>query len=217
MDGFSKMLIEDHGEAVAPPMRALLDRIRANAEKMNRLIEALLMLSRVTRAEPKRETVDLSALAHAIVAELRRRDPEREVDVQIAGGMSAEGDGDLLRVALENLLGNAWKYTGKTPGAEIAFRSEEKDGARWYSVRDNGAGFPASYAHRLFAPFTRLHRQADFPGTGVGLATVRRIVERHGGRVWAEGAEENGAAFHFTLGSLAAGAGARSVGPEELR
>jgi len=145
------------------------------------------------------EAVDLSVMARDIAAELQRTTPERQVEFAIAQGLEARGDARLLRVALENLLGNSWKYTAKQPKPKIEFGSIEENGGRAFLVRDNGAGFDMQYADKLFGVFQRLHSVSEFEGTGVGLATVRRIIVRHGGRIWAEGAVDQGATFYFTL------------------
>jgi light-regulated signal transduction histidine kinase (bacteriophytochrome) len=166
---------------------------------MGRLIDDLFRLSRLTRAEMRRDRVDLSALAREIAAELRQTQPERQVEFIIARGVAASGDTHLLRVVLENLLGNAWKFTGRQTCARIEFGVTEEEGEPVYFVRDNGAGFDMAYASRLFGAFQRLHSTAEFEGTGIGLATVLRIIHRHGGRVWAEGEVDHGATFYFTL------------------
>jgi light-regulated signal transduction histidine kinase (bacteriophytochrome) len=166
---------------------------------MGVLIDDLLTLARVTRREMHPERVDLSALARAVADELRQRDPERRVTFRIADGLTATGDAGLLQVALENLFGNAWKFTGRQPEATIEFGACERNGRRTFFVRDDGAGFDMAYADKLFGAFQRLHAVDEFPGTGIGLATVQRIVHRHGGRVWAEGAVGRGATFYFTL------------------
>jgi signal transduction histidine kinase len=167
---------------------------------MGHLIDDLMSLARVHSVELHRSDVDLGELAREVVDELRRRDPARQVEVAIAGGVRARGDERLLRAALENLVGNAWKFTARTAGARIAFGCEPKDGVPCYFVRDNGAGFDMRYANKLFAPFQRLHAQSEFEGTGIGLATVHRIIARHGGRVWPDAAPGQGATFWFTLG-----------------
>jgi len=180
-------------------MRGHLDRVRAASQRMAGLIDDLLGLSRVTRAELRRERVDLSALAQSVAAELQEADPKREVEFAIAPGLVVEADPHLLRLVLENLLGNARKYTAKRPHARIEFGATERDGRLAYYVRDNGAGFDMAYAGKLFGAFQRLHSAAEFEGTGIGLATVQRIIHRHGGRVWAEGVVGEGATFSFTL------------------
>jgi signal transduction histidine kinase len=173
---------------------------------MARLIDDLLMLSRVTRRGMTWERVDLSALARSIAADLERDEPGRTVKLTVTPDMSVEGDAQLLDVALRNLLGNAWKFTSRTDEALIDVGVDTGGEDRVYFVRDNGAGFDAQYADKLFAPFQRLHSDGDFPGTGIGLATVQRIVRRHGGRVWAEGATGKGATVWFTLGTGGNGA-----------
>ncbi len=212
MDGFSQALLEDYGDKLDATGKDYARRVRAASQRMGRLIDDILQLSRVTRHEMKRDTVDLSKLARATADKLRRRDPERQVTFAIQDGVVADGDAQLLALALRNLLGNAWKFTEGKPEARIAFgtvrnaaceapKAELEDDAMVCFVRDNGAGFEMAYADKLFQPFQRLHTEADFPGTGIGLATVRRIVRRHGGRAWAKGAVGEGAVFYFTLGT----------------
>ncbi|HLY67882.1 MAG TPA: ATP-binding protein, partial [Chloroflexota bacterium] len=167
--------------------------------RMGELIDDLLSLSRVTRAQMERKRVDLSALATSIVDALHEAHPERVVNASIAAGLTARGDQHLLRVLLENLLGNAWKFTANLAAAQIEFGSLDAEGDLAYYVRDDGAGFDMAYQEKLFKPFQRLHSPAEFEGTGIGLATVQRIVQRHGGRVWAEAEVDRGAAFYFTL------------------
>ncbi len=199
IDGFSQAFLEDYGDRFDETGKDYLRRVRAATQRMGLLIDDLLDLSRVTRAEMRRETVDLSAMAHAVIAELSKAHPSRHVEVVIADNLKVEGDARLLRLVLENLLGNAWKFTTRRSKARIEFHSVEMDGQVAYCVRDDGAGFDPRFAQRLFGAFQRLHTVAEFPGTGIGLATVQRIVHRHGGRVWAEGAPDAGAAFYFTL------------------
>jgi light-regulated signal transduction histidine kinase (bacteriophytochrome) len=200
IDGFSLALLEDYGDKLDEEARDFLGRVRWASERMSELIDDMLKLSRVARAEMQREPVDMSALASDVLAELRRSQPERAVECVVAEGLTASGDGQLLRIALENLLGNAWKFTGKRPHARIEFGMKEQgDGRPVYFVRDNGAGFDMQYAAKLFGTFQRLHSEEEFAGTGVGLATVQRIISRHGGRIWAESAIDQGAAFYFTL------------------
>jgi light-regulated signal transduction histidine kinase (bacteriophytochrome) len=167
---------------------------------MAQLIDDLLNLSRLSRSELKRETVDFSAMARDVLAKLARGEPDRVVETTIQDGMTTEGDKRLLKVALENLLGNAWKFTGKRTDATITFDSEVSGGMVTYVVRDNGAGFDMAYSDKLFGVFQRLHGAHEFEGTGVGLATVQRIVRRHGGSIRAEGAVDRGATFTFDLG-----------------
>jgi two-component system, NtrC family, sensor kinase len=199
IDGFSQALVEDYSAVLPAEAQAHLGRVRAAAQRMGELIDDLLQLSQVGRAPLRRQRVDLSALARAIVADLRRAAPQRDARVVIADGLVVTGDPGLLRALLENLLGNAWKFTAHTADAAIAFDATRADGRTIYAVRDNGAGFDMKFAGRLFAPFQRLHRESEFPGTGIGLATVRRVVDRHGGRVWAEGETGTGAIFYWTL------------------
>jgi light-regulated signal transduction histidine kinase (bacteriophytochrome) len=177
----------------------VLARIRRATSRMSDLIRDLLTLSRVGHAQLGSESADLSAIASEVVANLLRTDPHRRAEVHIADGLTCLGDPGLLRAALENLLGNAWKYSSKVPEARIEVGAIERDGRRVFFVRDNGAGFDMREAHKLFRPFERLHKAADFEGTGVGLAAVQRIVERHGGGIWAEGAQGKGATFFFEL------------------
>ena len=199
ISGFSAALLEDLAGKLDDEAAGYLRRIVAGAERMAQLIDALLGLARLTRTELHRDTVDLSSLARSIADQLRASEPERAVDVVVAGGLVAHGDAPLLRVAMENLLGNAWKFTRKNHRARIEFGAEEVDGLPAYYVRDDGAGFDMALRDKLFAPFRRLHKSSDFEGTGIGLATVQRIVQRHGGRIWAEGSEGRGATFRFTL------------------
>lgn len=196
---FSRLLLEEHAQDLDSRARHYLDRIRAGTHRMEQLIEDLLSLSRVTLGEMASEEVNLSDLAHAIVADLQKSQPKRLVEFIIAPGLIARGDTRLLRVALENLLGNAWKYTSKHPTARIEVGTTTHENRVAFFVKDDGAGFDMAYAGRLFAAFQRLHSVAEFEGTGIGLATVQRIVHRHGGRVWVEAAVEHGATFYFTL------------------
>jgi PAS domain S-box-containing protein len=199
IDGFSQALLEDYSEKLDPQGRDYLTRVRESAQRMAQLIDDLLMLSRVTQSALNHERVDLSALARTTAMALQRVEPEREVEFIVTDGMVGNGDTRLLRIVLENLLGNAWKFTGKRPKARIEFgRGEGAQPA--YFIRDNGAGFNMAYATKLFGVFQRLHSSAEFEGTGIGLATVQRIIRRHGGRTWAEGEVDRGATFYFTLG-----------------
>jgi signal transduction histidine kinase len=197
--GFSRVLVEDCADALDADGRKHLDRITAAAERMGHLIDALLSLARVARVEVTRERVDMSKIVGSTAQQLRAGQPDRVVEFDIASGIEAQGDPTLLRALFENLLGNAWKFTGKTEHARIVFESTRESGRDVYHVRDNGAGFEMAYATKLFAPFQRLHSADQFAGTGIGLATVQRIVQRHGGRIWAEGKPNEGASFHFTL------------------
>jgi len=199
IDGFSQALLEDYAGQLDDAGKNYLQRVRSGALRMAELIDDMLQLSRVTRAEMRREPVDLSALASSVVDELRRAEPERQVDVAIQPGLTTEGDPKLLRIALVNLLANAWKFTGRQPAARVELGTLDSGNERAFFVRDNGVGFDMAYAGKLFGAFQRLHAQGEFPGTGIGLATVQRIVHRHGGRVWAEGAVNEGATFYFAL------------------
>jgi light-regulated signal transduction histidine kinase (bacteriophytochrome)/HAMP domain-containing protein len=199
IDGFSQVVLQDYADKLDEAGRDALQRVRAATQRMGALIDDLLKLARIGRAEMRREPVDLSGMAQDIVAELQRTTPERRVEFAIAPGLKAQGDARLLRVALENLLGNSWKYTAKQPRPRVEFASVDVNGGRAFMVRDNGAGFDMKYADKLFGVFQRLHSSAEFEGTGVGLATVMRIITRHGGRIWAEGAVDQGATFYFTL------------------
>ncbi|WP_051710726.1 ATP-binding protein [Andreprevotia chitinilytica] len=199
IDGFSEMLQEQCAEQLDASGQNFLNKIRASAVRMGELIDDLLQLARVASADLVRNPVDVSGLAQVVCEELKRRDPARSVSLVIQNGLAAAADSRLLRVLLENLLGNAWKFTGKTAVPAITVGTEQRDGGAVFFVRDNGAGFDMSYANKLFQPFQRLHQQDEFPGTGIGLATVRRVVERHGGRVWAESSPGHGATFFFSL------------------
>ena len=199
IDGFSQILLEDYAEVLDDDGKGYLSRVRASSQHLGQLIDALLKLSRMTRREIRRERVDLSVMAEDIAKELRVSQLNRQVDFVIADGLSVDGDAWLLRIALENLLANAWKFTGKSSPARIEFGAVEHEGALAYFVRDNGAGFDMTYADKLFGAFQRLHTVEEFPGTGIGLATVQRIVHRHGGHAWAEGRVGQGATFYFTL------------------
>jgi two-component system NtrC family sensor kinase len=199
IDGFSQALLEDYGHALDVTGRSYLDRIRTAAQRMAELIDDMLLLSRVSRAQIVRVPVDLTALAETVIDELRRQHPERQVELHIQPQLTAHADRGLMRVLLDNLLGNAWKFTARTPAARIGIATQASDSETVFVVEDNGAGFDMAYAGNLFQPFQRLHDAAEFPGTGIGLATVQRIVDRHGGRIWAEGAVGNGAKVFFTV------------------
>jgi len=198
VEGFTKIVKEDYGAVLDAVGHDHLDRVLGAAARMNSMIDSLLQLSRLSSQPIARVPVNLSQIAGFVVDDLRREHPEREVEVEIEPQLLASGDPTLLRMLLENLLGNAWKYTGNTENARIglARRAGETTG---FTVHDNGAGFDMRYADRLFGVFQRLHSASEFPGTGVGLASVRRIVRRHHGEVWAESEPERGAQFHFTL------------------
>jgi light-regulated signal transduction histidine kinase (bacteriophytochrome) len=199
IDGFSQALMEDCADQIDETGADHIRRVRAATQRMGELIDDLLSLSKVGRADLRREPIDLAEIASSIAADLARKEPERAVAVDIADALHVEADGRLLRAALENLVGNAWKFTSREPEARIEIGCETREGARAFFVRDNGDGFDPKYAARLFQPFQRLHTEEQFPGTGIGLATVRRIVERHRGRVWAEGEVGVGATVWFTI------------------
>lgn len=199
IDGFSQAILEDYSDKLDETGQDYIRRVRASTQQMGLLIDDLLRLSRVTRAEMYHESVNMSDLAEEVIASLRASQPERSVEVSIQPKVKAHGDRGLLRIILENLLSNAWKFTGKKPLGRIEFGVTEESGEKVYYVRDNGAGFDMAYADKLFTPFQRLHDALDFPGTGIGLAIVQRIVHRHGGRAWAEGKVDEGATFYFTL------------------
>jgi light-regulated signal transduction histidine kinase (bacteriophytochrome) len=199
IEGFSRILLDKYLDRLDVLGKDYLERVGAAAKRLEQLIGDLLNLSRLTRSEMRQVTVDLSALAEAVATELQQREPQRRVEFVIAPEVVACGDARLLRFALDNLLGNAWKYTGTREEARIEFGAAPINGQTAYFVRDNGAGFDMAYVEKLFRPFQRLHTEREFPGTGIGLASVKRVVGRHGGRVWAEGAVERGATFYFTL------------------
>lgn len=199
IDGFSQALLDDCAETLDETARNHLERVRVNAQRMGQLIDDILYLSKISRASLSPAPVDLSKLALEISDQLIKDNPNRAIRVSIEGEASATGDARLLRIVLENLLSNAWKFTAKTKNALIEFFTAPRDGLLLYCVRDNGAGFDPAYSHRLFHVFQRLHSTNDFPGTGVGLATVQRVIEKHGGRVFAEGCPGVGATFSFTL------------------
>lgn len=199
IEGFAKMFLEEYAHTLDEQSRSYLDRIHSTSARMDRLIHDLLAFSRMSRASMSVQRVDLSALARSVVEELRREEAAREVTVEIADGLFVDGDATLLRIVLENLIGNAWKYTSRRPVSRIEFGVETKDGERVYFVRDDGVGFDMRFVGKLFRPFQRLHAIGDFEGTGIGLATVQRVGERHGGRVWADSEEGESTTFRFTL------------------
>ncbi len=199
IDGFSRAVLEDYAQVLDDEGRSYLNRVRAATQQMAQLIDDLLKLSRVTRTEMHRDDVDLSAMARDIAATLQRTQPERQAQITIDKDMIVRGDTRLLNVVLTNLLGNAWKFTEGKQNAEIRLGKMERDGKKIYFVPDNGAGFDMAYAHKLFGAFQRLHSDSEFKGSGIGLATVQRIIRRHGGQVWAEGEVGQGAGFYFTL------------------
>jgi PAS domain S-box-containing protein len=196
--GFSQALIEDYGDKLEDEAMDYLLRINKAAERMSQLIDDLLQLSRIGQNELNWQEVNLSSIAYDIIEELKEKEPERKTDVIIEDGLIVKGDAHLLRIALENLLSNAWKFTKGRPEARIELKAIKKEGKTIYVVQDNGAGFDMQYAQKLFKPFQRLHGQ-EFEGTGVGLATVKRIINRLGGEIWAEGEVAKVAVFYFTL------------------
>jgi signal transduction histidine kinase len=198
IDGFGKALAEDFGSRLEPQALEYLQRMRDAAQRMSELIDSLLKLSRVTRYDMQAEQVDLSAMAAVVAEQLRELYPDRTLAFRVAPGMIATGDANLLRIALDNLLGNAWKYTGRTAAAEVVFDSATEAGQTIFRVSDNGAGFDMRFSDKLFGAFQRLHGR-EFEGNGIGLAIVKRIVMRHGGRIWARSEVGHGAEFFFTL------------------
>jgi signal transduction histidine kinase len=207
IDGYGEALAEELGEQLSEDARRYLEKIRSSTRRMGQLIEELLNLSRLSRAEMHYDTVDLSEMAGEIIEEHRQRDPDRKVHVVIWDGITAKGDPQLIRVVMVNLLSNAWKFTGRTENATIEVGMLEENERSVYFVRDNGAGFDMAYSSKLFGVFQRLHGQNEFSGTGIGLATVQRIIRRHGGRIWANAAPGKGAVFYFTLQPDASGGG----------
>ena len=199
MDGFSQALEEQYGAQLDEQGKLYLHRVRSSSQRMCQLVDDLLNFSRVSRLEIHPEVVDLSEMASGIAAELAARDPDRRAEFVIPPQIKATGDAALLRIVFVNLFENAWKFTRRKETARIEFGVAHDGGTAAYFLKDNGAGFDSAYLQKLFRPFERLHSSAEFEGTGIGLATVERIVKRHGGRVWAEGAPEHGATFSFTL------------------
>ncbi|HEX22347.1 MAG TPA: GHKL domain-containing protein, partial [Chromatiales bacterium] len=205
IDGFSQALLEDYAEQLDETATGYLQRVRIGTQHMGKLIDDMLQLSRVTRGEFSCHPVDLSVLANDILRQLQESSPGREVLVSVEPDRMVEGDRRLLGILLDNLLGNAWKYTSKQDNSHIEFGSMHQDQdqgqGQVFFVRDNGVGFNMKYLDKVFAAFQRLHSSSEFEGSGIGLATVQRIVNRHGGRVWAEAEEGKGATFYFTLGA----------------
>ena len=205
------VLLEDYGHALDGEGKKHLHRVVAGAHRMSEIIDTLLSLARLTRTELRHESVDMSKICRDVVAQLRANEPTPGVDFVAAESVSERGDPQLLRALFENLLGNAWKFTSKRPDARIEFGRENVKGESIFFIRDNGAGFNMAMADQLFAPFRRLHTTSEFEGTGIGLATVQRIARRHGGRAWAEGAENQGATIRFTLSGHVTGQRYRSA------
>ena len=200
VEGFARILKEDYGRFLDRIGNDHVDRILAAAARMNSMIDSLLALSRLQSQPLKRQPVDLSQLTRYVLEDLRSNEPEREADIHIEPGLVIQGDPTLMRIAIENLVGNAWKYSGQSPATRIEFRREAQGGTPAFVVADAGAGFDMRFADRLFGVFQRLHSAKDFQGTGIGLASVRRIIRRHGGDIWAESEVGKGARFYFTLG-----------------
>jgi two-component system, sensor histidine kinase and response regulator len=200
IDSFSRAVLESQGDRLDEAGQRFLSRVREASQHMSQLIDDVLHLSRVTRADLRDQEVDLSSIVGLILTRLQESEPERKMDAKVRPGVLVTGDSQLLKIAMENLLENAWKFTAKEPESRIEFGMMQAGGEATYFVRDNGAGFDMTYTDRLFGPFQRLHPQGEFPGNGIGLATVQRIIHRHGGRVWAEGLVGQGATFYFTMG-----------------
>ncbi|MGM0651296.1 MAG: PAS domain-containing sensor histidine kinase, partial [Bacillota bacterium] len=199
ISGFSNALLEDCSDQLDPQSRDYLQRINSSCEHMKLLIDDLLKLSRVSQMQVSREPVELSVLANIYLKELMDSEPNRQAEIVNTPGLVVEGDTALLRIALENLLGNAWKYTGGKEKARIEFGSMVQDEKEVYYIRDNGTGFDMKHAEKIFTAFQRLHDSKKYPGTGIGLSIVSRIISRHGGEIWAEGEPGKGACFFFTL------------------
>ena len=199
IDGFSQALLEDYHEQLPEDAQNFLERVRNAAQRMAKLIDDLLELSRISRLPVERQPIDVTALAKSIAEELRQAEPARNVNFEIAPHLKAHGDAQLLRIAMQNLMNNAWKFTSKVQDATIEVGYNGGKASQVFFVRDNGAGFDMAYAGKLFGAFQRLHAVSEFPGTGIGLATVQRIVVKHGGRIWAESTLDQGATFYFTL------------------
>ena len=199
IDGFSQALLEEYDDKLDDQGKDYLNRLRAGSQRMGVLIDNILRLSRLSREEMHYECVDLSALANEIAAELKSGDPTRQVDFIISSGLTVRGDPALLRIAMQNLLANAWKFTSLKPHARIEFGAKDLGDGRTFFVSDNGAGFDMAYGDKLFGVFQRLHGAKEFPGTGIGLAIVQRVISRHGGRVWADAEVDKGACFYFVV------------------
>jgi light-regulated signal transduction histidine kinase (bacteriophytochrome) len=203
LDGFSQVLLDTRADKLDDEAKHYLQRIRLASQRMAQLIDGLLDLARISRSNMRRDDIDLSALAAEIARDLQARDPSRAVELVIAPALHASADLRLVQAALANLLENAWKYTRHRAHARVEVGATEQHGETVYFVRDNGAGFDMAYARKLFGVFQRLHSEREFEGTGIGLATVQRIVQRHGGQIWAEAAVDQGATFFFTLNAAA--------------
>jgi light-regulated signal transduction histidine kinase (bacteriophytochrome) len=199
IDGFSQALLEDYAGRLDEKGQGYLRRVRSAAQRMGDLIDDLLQLSRINRMNLDRERTDLSGLARLVVADLRDQEPANPIEVDIPDGLTIEADGQLMRIVLENLFGNAFKFTRQSAAPRVELGLDRTRSGPAYFIRDNGVGFDMAYADKLFGVFQRLHTQEAFPGTGIGLATVQRIIQRHGGQVWAESRPDAGATFYFTV------------------
>jgi two-component system NtrC family sensor kinase len=199
IDGFSKLLLDDHAGQLDAEGHEYLELVRDSARHMGEIIDDLLLLSQVGRADLSRYPIDLSGIASGVAEGLKKKDPDREVKWCIEDQLLVEAGSGLMRLVFDNLLGNAWKFTAKVSAAQIEVGTDQQEGVTMFFVRDNGAGFNMEYAKKLFNPFQRLHTQSEFAGTGIGLATVHRIINRHGGRIWADSAVDHGATFYFTI------------------
>ncbi|MDH5259179.1 MAG: PAS domain S-box protein [Gammaproteobacteria bacterium] len=199
IDGFSQALLEDYQDQLDELGRHYLTRLRTASQNMGELIDNMLILSRVTRHDIQQQTVDMSEIARTIAEGLKQQDEHRDVKIVIPDELKIQGDAHLIKIMLDNLIGNAWKYSSKTAHAVIEFGKSEKEGEDIYYIKDNGSGFDMKYASKLFVAFQRLHSAIDYAGSGVGLATVYRIINRHNGRIWAEATPDKGATFYFTL------------------
>ncbi|HWQ21273.1 MAG TPA: PAS domain S-box protein, partial [Clostridia bacterium] len=214
IDGFSKAFLEDYGTLVPEEGRADLERVWRATERMGHLIDDMLLLARVTRSEMHVQTTDISAMAAEVAGDLRQENPQRDVQLTIEPGMTVTGDPQLLHIVLVNLLGNAWKFTSQREQAHISMGTvQDPEHGLAFFVRDDGAGFDQKYKDKLFVAFQRLHGQDEFPGTGIGLATIQRVIRRHGGDVWAEGEVNRGATFYFTIPDLYVSASAKEERP----
>ena len=205
LEGFSQVLLDDYADVMAPEAQQYLRRIQANVNRMAQMIDDLLHLSRATRSQLRRDRTDLTTLAREVAAELAAQEPGRVVDIDIADDLVAPGDPHLIRLVLQNLLGNAWKFTAHRAHPAIRMSMHQQDGVDVFTVRDNGAGFDMAFAHKMFDPFQRLHSTSEFEGTGIGLAIVHRVIARHGGQIRAEGAPGEGATFRFNLAPASVG------------
>ncbi len=199
IDGWSLALVEEYRDKLDAQACEYLDYIRSDAQRMGQLIDDMLRLAHVSRGRMEPAPVDIGAISQAVAARLQERQPSRRVEFTVQPGLTAWGDAGLLEIALTNLIDNAWKFSSKRPVARVEFGRTEVDGRSAFFIRDNGVGFDMAYVHKLFGPFQRLHKSSEFPGTGIGLAIVQRVVHRHNGRVWAEAEPDGGATFYFTL------------------